>query len=392
MRCIRTTWRCVTAAIDKALHGTDGDSYDIEFRIVQPCGGVRWLRMQGRAERDADGKAIRMSGVTQDVTAKHDAQLQLAHMARHDALTDLPNRTMLRERMDVAMAGAKRGNASAIFCLDLDRFKQVNDTLGHPVGDALLQAVTDRLLSCIRKGDMIARIGGDEFAIVQSSVNQPSDATALARRVIAEVSRPYELEGNRIVIGTSVGIAIAPQDGTDSDRLLRSADLALYRAKTEGRGTYRFFEPEMNIRMQARHELEIDLRRALVQQEFEVFYQPLIDIRTRQVCSFEALLRWRHPVRGLVAPDSFIPAAEELGLIGQIGEVVLARACAEATHWPAEIKVAVNLSPAQFADRGIMSLVMGALQRSGLAAGSARTRDHGDAPAAGERRRTVDAT
>jgi diguanylate cyclase (GGDEF)-like protein len=356
----------VTAAVDRALKGTEGDSYDIEFRIVRPDGTIRWLRMQGRAERDAAGKVIRMSGVTQDVTAKHDAESQLAHMARHDALTDLPNRTMLRERMDAAMADARRGDSSAIFCLDLDRFKQVNDTLGHPIGDALLRAVTDRILSCIRKSDMAARIGGDEFAIVQSSVNQPSDAKTLARRIIAEVSRPYEIEGNRIVIGTSLGIAIAPQDGTDSDRLLRSADLALYRAKTDGRGTFRFFEPEMNIRMQARHELETDLRRAIVQQEFEVFYQPLIDIRTRQVCSFEALLRWRHPVRGLVAPDSFIPAAEELGLIGQIGEVVLARACAEATHWPADIKVAVNLSPAQFADRGIMGMVMGSLQRSGL--------------------------
>ena len=375
----------VTAAVDRALKGTEGDSYDIEFRIVRPGGNIRWLRMQGRAERDAQGKVIRMSGVTQDVTAKHDAESQLAHMARHDALTDLPNRTMLRERMDAAMADARRGDASAIFCLDLDRFKQVNDTLGHPIGDALLRAVTDRLLSCIRKTDMVARIGGDEFAIVQSSVNQPSDARALARRVIAEVSRPYEIEGNRIVIGTSLGIAIAPQDGTDSDRLLRSADLALYRAKTDGRGTFRFFEPEMNIRMQARHELETDLRRAIVQQEFEVFYQPLIDIRTRQVCSFEALLRWRHPVRGLVAPDSFIPAAEELGLIGQIGEVVLARACAEAAHWPAGIKVAVNLSPAQFADRGIMGMVHGNPAAVGPAAGSARARDHRDAAAAGER-------
>ncbi|WP_431267036.1 EAL domain-containing protein [Dankookia sp. P2] len=358
----------VTAAVDRALKGSEGDSYDIEFRIVQPGGGLRWLRMQGRAERDAEGRAVRMSGVTQDVTAKHDAELQLAHMARHDPLTDLPNRTLLRERMDAAMADAKRGDASAIFCLDLDRFKQVNDTLGHPIGDALLRAVTDRLLGCIRKTDMVARIGGDGSAIVQSSVNQPSDARALARRIIAAISKPYEIEGNRIVIGTSLGIAIAPQDGVDSDRLLRSADLALYRAKTDGRGTFRFFEPEMNIRMQARHALETDLRRALVQREFEVFYQPLIDIRTRQVCSFEALLRWRHPERGLVAPDSFIPAAEELGLIGQIGEVVLARACAEATHWPAGIRVAVNLSPAQFADPGMMGMVMGALHRSGLPA------------------------
>ena len=177
---------------------------------------------------------------------------------------------------------------------------------------------------------MVARIGGDEFAIVQSSVNQPSDAKALAPRIVAEVSQPYEIEGNRIVIGTSLGIAIAPQDGTDSDRLLRSADLALYRAKTEGRGTFRFFEPEMNATMQARHGLETDLRRALVQQEFEVFYQPLIDIRTRRVCSFEALLRWRHPVRGLVAPDSFIPAAEELGLIGRSARWCWRAACAEA--------------------------------------------------------------
>jgi diguanylate cyclase (GGDEF)-like protein/PAS domain S-box-containing protein len=355
------------AAVERALSGNGGAGYDIEFRIVQSDGSVRWLRMQGRAERDATGQAVRMSGVTQDVTAKHVAELRLAHMARHDALTDLPNRIMLRERLDEAVASAKRGDASAIFCLDLDRFKQVNDTLGHPVGDELLKAVTRRILDCTRKSDMVARIGGDEFAIVQTSLDQPGDATVLAQRIIAEVSRPYEIEGHRLVVGTSVGIAIAPRDGTDPDQLLRSADLALYRAKTEGRGTYRLFEPDMNIRMQARHALEHDLRRAIVKDEFEVFYQPLIDMETRRICSFEALLRWSHPARGVVGPDSFIAAVEELGMIGQIGEVVLVRACMEAARWPADIKVAVNLSPAQFANRGIKDLVLAALDRAGLA-------------------------
>ena len=354
------------AAVERSLSGADGGSYEIEFRITRPDGALRWLRMQGRPERDSAGTPLRMSGVTQDVTAKRTAELRLVHMARHDALTDLPNRVMLREAVDEAAARAKRGERCAIFCLDLDRFKQVNDTLGHPAGDALLRAVTRRLLACVRETDLVARLGGDEFAIVQRTADQPTDAIALACRVIGELSRPYDIEGNRVVIGASVGIAMTPQDGLDSDRLLRNADLALYRAKLEGRGRYSLFEPEMKARMQARHALEHDLRHALAEQEFDVFFQPFVDVRTRRINGFEALLRWRRPERGLAMPDEFIGIAEELGLVGAIGRLVLDRACVEAARWPDDVRLAVNLSPSQFAGGRVMEVVSNALRSSGL--------------------------
>jgi diguanylate cyclase (GGDEF)-like protein/PAS domain S-box-containing protein len=354
------------AAVEGALACAGDSGFEIEFRVVRPGGAEHWLRMQGRAERDGTGRPMRMSGVTQDVTAKRTAELKLVHMARHDALTDLPNRILLREVMDDAVARAKRGECSAILCLDLDRFKQVNDTLGHPTGDALLRAVTQRLLACVRETDLVARIGGDEFAIVQHAVDQPRNSTALARRVVAELGRPFDIDGNRIVVGTSIGIALTPKDGLDSDQLLRSADLALYRAKLDGRGKHRFFEPEMNARMQARHALEHDLRRAVAEQEFEIAYQPFLDVRTRRVSGFEALLRWRHPQRGMVMPDAFIGIAEELGLVGAIGRLVLSQACAEAMRWPEDVKLAVNLSPSQFVGARVTDAVNRALCSSGL--------------------------
>jgi diguanylate cyclase (GGDEF)-like protein/PAS domain S-box-containing protein len=353
-------------AVERAMSGADGGCYEVEFRVARPDGALRWLRMQGRAERDGAGTPLRMSGVTQDVTAKRTAELQLVHLARHDALTDLPNRVMLREAVDGAAARAKRGESCAVFCLDLDRFKQVNDTLGHPAGDALLRAVTERLLACVRGTDLVARLGGDEFAIVQRAADQPADAMALASRVIGELGRPYEIEGNRVAIGASVGIAMAPQDGLDADLLLRNADLALYRAKLEGRGKYRFFEPEMKARMQARHALEHDLRRALAEQEFEVFFQPFVDARTRRVNGFEALLRWRRPGQGLALPDEFMGATEELGLVSSVGRLVLDRACAEAARWPDDVRLAVNLSPSQFAGGRVTEVVSNALRSSGL--------------------------
>ena len=354
------------AAVERALAGANGGGYDIEFRIAKPGCEVKWLRTQGRAERDATGRPIRMSGVAQDVTAKRTVELRLAHMARHDALTGLPNRVLLREAMDSAVDGAKRGERCAIFCLDLDRFKQVNDTLGHPVGDALLRAVTERLLGSVRETDLVARIGGDEFAIVQRNVDQPTSAEALARRIIGELGRTFDIEGNRISIGTSVGIAVAPQDGDDVDRLLRNADLALYRAKVEGRSQFRLYEPDMDARAQARHSLERDLRRALAEQEFEVVYQPFVDVRTRRATGFEALLRWRHPLSGIMMPDEFMATAEELGLVGAIGRLVLHQACAEAVRWPDNLRIAVNLSPSQFADVRLTKVVADALRLSGL--------------------------
>ncbi|CAH2603530.1 EAL domain-containing protein [Rhodovastum atsumiense] len=303
----------------------------------------------------------------EDVTERRAAEAKIIHLAHHDALTNLPNRALFRIKLDEAIARARRGHGFALLYLDLDRFKEVNDTLGHPAGDLLLRQVTERLQAAVRDTDTIARLGGDEFAIIEDQVRAPQDATALAQRLVESVAAPYELEGHHVVIGTSIGIAIASPDGAVAEQLMKSADMALYRAKGDGRNCFRFFEPEMDARMQLRRGLESDLRRALAVGEFELFYQPILDVGSRSVTSFEALLRWRHPERGLMPPDRFIPLAEETGLIVPIGEWVLRAACAEAMRWPERLHVAVNLSPAQFARSGLLEAITGALAASGLA-------------------------
>jgi len=308
------------------------------------------------------------------VVEKRDHELRAQHarmffMAHHDALTGLSNRLLFHERLEEASEqGQRRGDGVALLCLDLDHFKQVNDTLGHPAGDVLLKAVAERLLVCIRGGDVVARLGGDEFAILQRGANQPEHAIALAERVIKDLSAPYDLGGNRIVVGASVGIVIASPDLSAADLLLRSADIALYQAKGNGRGTFCMFENVMNEQIQARRVIEVDLREALGRGEFEVFYQPLFNLQTQLVSAFEALLRWRHPDRGLVSPAEFIPLAEELGLIAPIGEWVTAQACRDAVTWPEHVKVAVNLSPVQFRNSGLLETVRRALEGSGLPA------------------------
>ena len=303
----------------------------------------------------------------EDITARRHAEAQIAHMAHYDALTDLPNRFLFRDHLVKALESVDRGKL-AVLCIDLDRFKAVNDTLGHPVGDALLRAAGDRLQASARPTDLVARLGGDEFAIVQAGTEQPFGATALATRLIAEIAKPFEFDGHQVVIGASVGISIAPNDGSDPDTLLKNADLALYRAKSDGRDSCRFFEPDMDARMRARRTMEIDLRRALALGEFEVYYQPLVALKTEKITGFEALLRWHHPERGMVAPMEFIPVAEEIGLIGQIGAWVLKRACLEAVKWPDDIHIAVNVSPAQFRRRAVVLDVVAALGASGLPA------------------------
>jgi diguanylate cyclase (GGDEF)-like protein len=303
----------------------------------------------------------------EDITARRRADAQIAHMAHYDALTDLPNRVLFREHLVKALENVDRGKF-AVLCIDLDRFKEVNDTLGHSAGDALLRAVADRLQASARSADLVARLGGDEFAIVQARAEQPFSATALATRLIAEIAKPFEIDGNQVVIGACVGISIAPNDGDEPDKLLKSADMALYRAKSDGRDSYRFFEPDMDAKMQLRRKMEIDLRRALTHGEFEVYYQPLITLETEKISGFEALLRWHHPERGMVPPLEFIPVAEEIGLIGQIGAWVLRRACLEAATWPDDIHIAVNFSPAQFKHRTIVLDVIAALGASGLPA------------------------
>jgi diguanylate cyclase (GGDEF)-like protein len=300
----------------------------------------------------------------EDVTERRQAEAQIMHMARHDALTNLPNRVLFRDRMQQAL---DQGEHLAVLFLDLDRFKSVNDSLGHSVGDALLCAVTERLQRVVRGVDTVARLGGDEFAIVQMDA-RPTDATELAGKIIEALSETFDVLGHQVNIGTSVGIALAPADGREPDQLLRNADMALYRAKAEGRSTYCFFQPEMDAQMQERRRLELDLRKALVADQFELYYQPLINLATEQVIGFEALLRWNHPERGVVTPDKFIPVAEDIGLIGPLGDWVLKQACHDATRWPVKLSVAVNLSAAQFRNPMLALSVVSALAHSGLPA------------------------
>jgi diguanylate cyclase (GGDEF)-like protein len=262
-----------------------------------------------------------------------------------------------------------RSQTVSILSLDLDRFKKVNDTLGHPAGDRLLQAVAERMRGCVRAEDIVARLGGDEFAIVQVPTGQSPNIASLAARLIDTVAAPYDIDGHQVVIGVSIGITIAPGDGDVPDVLMKNADLALYRAKADGGGVYRFFEVEMDARMQARSALELDLRKAIANGEFELYYQPIVDVKSGHATGCEALVRWHHPGRGLVMPGEFIPLAEETGLIVPLGEWILRQACAEAARWPKHVTVAVNVSPAQFKNRNIVQTVISALASSGLAAG-----------------------
>ena len=302
-----------------------------------------------------------------DVTEQRRSEARITYMAQHDALTDLPNRVLLRERMEHALAVTRSGGPDlAVLMLDLDRFKEVNDTLGHPTGDTLLRAVAARLLGCARETTLIARLGGDEFAVIDYVTNPVVEATALAEKIRKALCDPFDLGDHQVIAGTSIGIAIAPRDGVDCDEILKSADLALYSAKGGGRGAFRFFEPELDQLMHARRNLERELRDALANSEFELHYQPFVNTRTGEISGFEALLRWHHPQRGLVSPAEFIPLAEETGLIVPLGEWVLRTACAEAAKWPAHLRIAVNLSPAQFRSKELVPVIVGALANSGI--------------------------
>jgi len=303
----------------------------------------------------------------EDITERKNAEAKISHMARYDALTGLPNRTYFRDQID-KMLGATRhsGKSCAVLFIDLDQFKQVNDTLGHPCGDQLLCAVADRLRKIVRDTDVVARFGGDEFVVFQSPVKHPKEAAALAKNIVKWLEEPYEIEGHHVVIGASIGIAITPHDPIGADHLLKNADMALYRAKSDGRGTWRFFEPEMALQAQARRSLELDLRTALNNNAFKIFYQPLVNLKTRRISTCEALLRWPHSERGMIPPAEFIPIAEEMGLIHDIGRWVLQQACVEAIQWPSHVRVAVNLSPMQFRRGDVVADVREALALSGL--------------------------
>jgi len=302
-----------------------------------------------------------------DVTERRKAEAKIAHMAHHDGLTNLPNRALYQERLQQALEQGRDGGAKvAVLCVDLDLFKNVNDSFGHPMGDRLLRSVADRLRAQVGGQDLVARLGGDEFAIVLTQLASPNEASDFAARLIEIVSAPYDMDGLEVVIGASIGIALAPGDGADCDGLLRNADMALYRAKAAGGGCHHFFEKEMDRQAQIRRDMELDLRHAFAHGEFDLHYQPLIDLAEDRVSGFESLLRWRHPERGMISPADFIPIAEDIGLIVGLGEWVLRQACLEAARWPEDIKVAVNLSPVQFRSRNLVQVVISALAQSGL--------------------------
>ena len=304
----------------------------------------------------------------EDVTERRRSEERMTHLAHHDTLTNLPNRSMFRERLDQALSEAKVAPL-AIFSLDLDRFKAVNDTFGHPAGDWLLQCVAERLRRCLRSDkDVVARFGGDEFAIIQFNIKTTADAEKLARRIIEIVGKPYRDRGREMHVGVSLGIALYPGDGQDADALLTNADMALYRGKSEGRNVYRFFEPGMDAMVRARRALEADLEAALPRREFELDYQPILNIASGEIVGAEALMRWRSPTRGLVSPEDFIAAAEETGLIVQLGDWALRKACGVAASWPQDVRMAVNVSAAQIKSGGFARSVISALAFSSLPA------------------------
>jgi diguanylate cyclase (GGDEF)-like protein len=305
--------------------------------------------------------------LVEDVTERKNAEAKINHLARYDALTGLPNRTFFHDQMEWVLATMKRGTHCAVLFVDLDQFKQVNDTLGHPAGDALLCAVAERLRGIVRDTDFVARFGGDEFVVLETSARDPEAAAILAGRIVEALGEPYDVNGHHVIIGASVGISVAPRDGIGADVLLKNADMALYRAKSEGRSVWRFFEPEMDVKARARRSLELDLREAVATGAFEVYYQPLINLKSARITTCEALLRWSHPERGMISPAEFIPIAEEMGLIVDIGNWVLRRACHDCAQWPGEVHVAVNLSPIQFRRGNLMRSINEALAASGLA-------------------------
>ena len=302
----------------------------------------------------------------EDITVQRRSEVKIEYMAHHDALTDLANRVLLNERLEQALGRIHLEEMVAVHHLDLDQFKAVNDTFGHPAGDKLLKIVADRLRGLVRETDTIARMGGDEFVVVQAPIADPAESTSLAQRIIALMSEPFDLDGHQAVIGASVGIAVGPSDGLKPDELLRNADLALYRAKGDGRGTFRFFETAMDLQMQTRRIMERDLRKALSSGQFELYYQPVVNLASGDISGFEALIRWNHPEQGVIPPASFIPLAEETGLIVPVGEWVIRQACATAAQWPGDLSIAVNISAAQFRNPGLLQVIVGALATSGL--------------------------
>jgi len=338
---------------------------DVAHRNVMDIATPDGRSIQVVNEPLADGGWV---ATHEDVTERRRAEQRITHLAHYDALTDLPNRALFHERLKRELAYATPDRQLAVLYIDIDEFKSINDSLGHIIGDELLKSVALSLGSCVRKTDFVARLGGDEFAVVQTSVTEPSEVTGLAHRIFEAIRAPYECLGHQVTTDASIGIALAPQDGVDLDQILKNADLAMYAAKAAGRRTYRFFDPAMEAEVRARRILETDLRQAVADGGFEVYYQPCLSLRDDRITGCEALVRWRHPERGMISPADFIPVAEETGLINQIGEWVLTTACKEAATWPDHVRLAVNVSPVQFKSGTLALKVLAALAASGLAA------------------------
>jgi diguanylate cyclase (GGDEF)-like protein/PAS domain S-box-containing protein len=357
----------IAADDDKSLQFPDGLSLD-EHRWESKVSGSLFITSKRIGIRDHAGEPRYIINVVEDVTERRRADEKIAHLAHYDALTDLPNRVLFREQIERELQRTSRGDRFALLYIDIDEFKGINDSLGHHVGDELLKAVATRIRSCIGETDLIARLGGDEFAVIQTAVGNVTDVVEFVTRIHEAIRQPYQCLGHQLSTDASIGIALAPQDGTDLDQLIKNADLAMYGAKADGRRTHRFFEPAMDASAKARLTMEQDLRQALVEGGFEIHYQPLVDLRHHGVTGCEALLRWRHPERGMISPAEFIPVAEDTGLIVELGEWVLRTACAEAATWPDHIRVAVNVSPVQLKCQTLALKITSALAASGLPA------------------------
>jgi diguanylate cyclase (GGDEF)-like protein/PAS domain S-box-containing protein len=361
----RSTAEDITGDDERMLQSRDGLFLD-EFPWETLTMGRRYITSRRIGIHDETGEPRYIINVVEDFTERRRADEKIAHMAHYDTLTDLPNRALFRTQIERELEKVGRGEKFALLYIDIDEFKGINDSLGHHVGDELLKAVAKRIRNCLKPDDLIARLGGDEFAVIQTRVEGATDVVAFVGRIQEAIRRPYHCLGHQLSSDASIGIALAPQDGTDLDQLIKNADLAMYGAKAEGRRTYRFFEPAMDASAKARLTMEQDLRQALADGGFEIHYQPLVDLRSNEVSGCEALLRWRHPERGMVSPAEFIPVAEDTGLINELGDWVLRTACEEAAGWPDHVRLAVNVSPVQLKCETLALKIAGALAASGL--------------------------
>ena len=360
----------VDELLGRALAGETVSSPDIHYAIPQ-TGREGWVSAVYRPHSDASGKVVGVIGLIRDITERKAAEQQIEYQAYHDALTGLANRRLFQEHLSLALALAQRRSSFvAVLFLDLDHFKVINDSLGHSVGDELLKQVARRLRNSVREGDTVARVGGDEFTIVLQEIARPDDAAAVAKKVLRQIAEPMEVSGHKLYVTTSIGVTVFPQDGGDAEALLKTADAAMYRAKAEGRNTYQMATPDLSRSTHERMTLESGLHQAMEMGEFVVYYQPLIDLETMQLVGMEALLRWRHPERGIILPSEFIGLAEERGMILMIGDWVLREACREAKRFHerglTHLRVSVNISPRQFRDEALVWTVESALSEAGL--------------------------